>query len=173
MKLLADDDTEAAPGDSGRGAAPRADDHEGLPQPARRDRQRRVHAPTDFSAPATSAGSTTKGFLHITGRKKDVIIVAGEKVYPREIEELLVQQPDIAEAAVVSRPDESRGEAVVAFVVAKEGHTVTLDGVRTHLREHGMVNWKMPKDLHVVEEFPRSPTGKVLKRELAARLAAN
>ncbi|MDB5325502.1 MAG: putative fatty-acid--CoA ligase [Phycisphaerales bacterium] len=112
------------------------------------------------------------GFLHITGRKKDVIIVAGEKVYPREVEELLAQHPAIAEAAVVGRKDESRGEAVVAFVVPKEGQEVTLDSVRDFLREHHMVNWKIPKDLHVEKELPRSPTGKVLKRELTARLSA-
>ena len=113
------------------------------------------------------------GFLHITGRKKDVIIVAGEKVYPREVEELLIQHPAIAEAAVVGRKDESRGEAVVAFVVAKEGQTVAIESVRDFLREHGMVNWKIPKEVHVEKELPRSPTGKVLKRDLAARLAAN
>lgn len=112
------------------------------------------------------------GFLHITGRKKDVIIVAGEKVYPREIEELLAVHPAVAEAAVVGRKDESRGEAVVAFVVPKEGQTMTLESVREHLRSHHVVNWKIPKDLHVIAEMPRSPTGKVLKRELAARLAA-
>ena len=110
------------------------------------------------------------GFLHITGRKKDVIIVAGEKVYPREIEEHLVLHPAVAEAAVVARPDESRGEAVVAFLVAKEGQTVTADAVRAFLRDRHVVNWKLPKDVHVVESLPRSPTGKVLKRELAERV---
>jgi long-chain acyl-CoA synthetase len=112
-----------------------------------------------------------KGFLHITGRKKDVIIVSGEKVYPREVEEILATHPAIADVAVVGRKDESRGEAVVAFIVPKEGQAVTLDSVREYLRDHNMVNWKIPKDVFVETELPRSPTGKILKRELAARLA--
>lgn len=106
------------------------------------------------------------GFLFITGRKKDLIIVSGEKVYPREIEELLSRHPDIAEVAVIGRPDENRGEAVVAFVVPKEGHSITTEGIRTFLRNQGVVNWKQPKEVFQVPNLPRSPTGKVLKREL-------
>lgn len=110
------------------------------------------------------------GYLHITGRKKDLIIVSGEKVYPREVEELLITHEAIAEAAVVSRPDESRGEAVVAFVVAKPEQTVTVESVKKFCRDAGMIGWKIPKDVYVVEDLPRSPTGKVLKRELAAKV---
>ncbi len=111
------------------------------------------------------------GYVFITGRKKDLIIVSGEKVYPREIEELLSQDPTIADVAVVGRKDESRGEAVVAFVVPREGQAVSLDTVRDFCRDKGVVNWKIPKDVIVTKELPRSPTGKVLKRELAAQLA--
>jgi long-chain acyl-CoA synthetase len=110
-----------------------------------------------------------EGFLHITGRKKDVIIVSGEKVYPREIEELLATNPAVAEAAVVGRPDESRGEAVVAFIVAKPEQTLTSDTIKKFCRDCGMIGWKVPKDVHIVQDLPRSPTGKVLKRELAAK----
>ena len=113
-----------------------------------------------------------EGFLHITGRKKDVIIIAGEKVYPRELEEILSHHPDIAEAAIVGRKDETRGEATVAFVIAKEGQSVTAASVRDFLRDQNVVNWKIPKDVHVVTELPRSPTGKVLKRELVAQLSS-
>lgn len=112
------------------------------------------------------------GFLFITGRKKDVIIIAGEKVYPREIEELLAAHPDLADVAIVGRKDESRGEAVVAFVVPREGQTVTLESIRDFLRGRETVNWKIPKEVHVVSELPRSPTGKVLKRELVQKLTA-
>jgi len=112
------------------------------------------------------------GFVFITGRKKDLIIVSGEKVYPREIEELLSQDPTIADVAVIGRKDESRGEAVVAFIVPKEGQIVTLDTVRNFCRDKGVVNWKIPKDVIVAKELPRSPTGKVLKRELVAQLSA-
>ncbi|MBC7785826.1 MAG: AMP-binding protein [Burkholderiales bacterium] len=110
------------------------------------------------------------GYIFITGRKKDVIIISGEKVYPREIEELLGQHPDVAEAAVVGRRDESRGEAVVAFIVPKESQSVTEESIRAFCREQGMVNWKIPKDIFITNDLPRSPTGKVLKRELAAKL---
>jgi len=109
------------------------------------------------------------GFLHITGRAKDLIIVAGEKLYPREVEELLLAHPAIADAAVVGKKDESRGEAVAAFVVAREGRTVDANEVRAYLRDAGLPGWKLPRDVTVLDELPRSPTGKVLKRELAAR----
>jgi acyl-CoA synthetase (AMP-forming)/AMP-acid ligase II len=144
------------------------DDHAGLSQPAGRDR-RRHHARKVLSH-RRPRHVDDNGFLHITGRKKDLIIVSGEKVYPREVEEMLMGHEAIAEAAVVSRPDESRGEAVVAFVVAKPEQTVTPDAVKKFCRDAGMIGWKIPKDVYVVEDLPRSPTGKVLKRELAAKV---
>ena len=113
-----------------------------------------------------------EGFLFITGRKKDLIIVSGEKVYPREIEELLGTHASIADVAVVGRPCDVRGEAVVAFVVPREGHTFDVDAAREHLKSSGTVNWKLPKEVHSVTELPRTPTGKVLKRELVTRAIA-
>jgi len=112
------------------------------------------------------------GFLYITGRKKDLIICAGEKVTPREVEEVLMQHPAIAEAAVVGRKDDSRGEAVVAFVVTKPGQTARPDEVRIFCREHGLAHFKIPRDFVFVEDLPRSPTGKVLKRQLAEKARA-
>ncbi len=111
-------------------------------------------------------------FLHITGRKKDMIIVAGEKAFPREIEEILSRHPAVAEAAVVGKKDPQRGEVVVAFVIAKEGQTVQPDELRDLARNNGLAQWKVPREIFVVEEFPRNPTGKVLKRELAQRANA-
>jgi long-chain acyl-CoA synthetase len=111
------------------------------------------------------------GFLYITGRKKEMIIVAGEKAYPREIEDTLLLHPGVAEAAVMGRPDPGRGEVVVAFVVPREGQTVREDELREHCRKVGLAGWKVPRDIQVVADFPRSPTGKVLKRELAASLS--
>jgi len=111
-----------------------------------------------------------KGFLHITGRKKELIIVAGEKASPREIEEVLLQHPDIAEAAVLGKKDPSRGEVVIAFVIAREGHTLVPESVRSFCNDNGLVNWKCPREVIVVKELPRSPTGKVLKRLLAEHL---
>jgi long-chain acyl-CoA synthetase len=110
------------------------------------------------------------GFLYITGRKKDLIIVAGEKAVPREIEEALLRHPDVHDAAVMGRKDASRGEVVVAFVVPKEGHTPTPEGLREFCRGQALAPFKVPREIFVVEEFPRSPTGKVLKRALAEKL---
>ena len=110
------------------------------------------------------------GFLHITGRKKEMIIVAGEKAFPREIEDVLMRHPTVADAAVVGKKDPGRGEVVVAFVVPREGHTAKLDELRDFSRQQGLAQWKVPREIFVEKELPRSPTGKVLKRELVAKL---
>jgi len=112
------------------------------------------------------------GFLHITGRKKEMIIVAGEKAFPREIEDVLLQHPAVSEAAVVGKKDPQRGEVVVAFVIPKEGQTLQPEDLRDFARTHGLAQWKVPREVFVVEELPRNPTGKVLKRELTQRANA-
>jgi long-chain acyl-CoA synthetase len=110
------------------------------------------------------------GFLFITGRKKDLIIIAGEKLTPREVEEILVQHPTVAEAAVVGKKDPGRGEQAVAFVLPREGAEPAADVLRDFLREHGLAQWKIPKEFHFPKDLPRSPTGKVLKRVLAEQV---
>jgi len=106
------------------------------------------------------------GFLFITGRKKDLIIVAGEKVSPREIEEMLASHPSVAEAAVIGMTDSTRGQAVVAFVIASPSHTPNDEELRNFCRQQGLPNWKVPREIKIVPDLPRSPTGKVLKRLL-------
>ncbi len=106
------------------------------------------------------------GFLHITGRKKEMIIIAGEKAYPREIEEVLARHPGVAESAVVGRKDAARGEVIVAFVIPREGVEVKADALRDFCREQGLAQWKCPREVRLVDDLPRSPTGKVLKRVL-------
>jgi long-chain acyl-CoA synthetase len=110
-----------------------------------------------------------EGFLHITGRKKDLIISAGEKVTPREVEETICRHPAIAEAAVVGKKDASRGEVVAAFVVAKPDIAVQPDEIRAFCRDQGLPQFKVPREVYLVAELPRSPTGKVLKRVLAEK----
>ncbi len=112
----------------------------------------------------------TDGYLHITGRKKDLIIVAGEKVYPREVEDLIAKHPSVGEIAVLGKRDESRGEIVVAFIVPKEGVSVTAEEIRDYCRDAGLINWKTPREVIITPDLPRSPTGKVLKRVLAEQL---
>jgi long-chain acyl-CoA synthetase len=106
------------------------------------------------------------GFLHVTGRKKELIIVAGEKAHPREIEEVLLRHPGVAEAAVVGKKDATRGEVVVAFVIGKPEHNAESDELREFCREQGLPQWKIPREITFVPDLPRSPTGKVLKRRL-------
>jgi long-chain acyl-CoA synthetase len=107
------------------------------------------------------------GYITITGRKKDLIISAGENIYPREIEELLVQHPKIKECAVIGVKDEVRGEVPKAFVIARDGESLEEKDVRSFCREH-LANYKVPKYIDVVPDLPRSPTGKILKRALGA-----
>ena len=111
------------------------------------------------------------GYLYITGRKKELIIVAGEKVVPREVEDVLARHPAVADNAVVGRKDASRGEVVVAFVVAAPGASPRPEELRSFCREQGLPQFKIPRDVYFVPELPRSATGKVLKRTLAEKAA--
>jgi long-chain acyl-CoA synthetase len=112
------------------------------------------------------------GYLHVTGRKKELIIVAGEKAVPREIEDVLLRHPAVADAAVVGKKDPSRGEVVVAFVILKEGMPAKPDELRDFARAQGLMQWKVPREVTIVPDLPRSPTGKVLKRVLSERVNA-
>jgi long-chain acyl-CoA synthetase len=112
------------------------------------------------------------GYLYITGRKKEMIIVAGEKVSPREIEDILMRHLSIADAAVLGKKDPSRGEVVVAFVITKENQPITPDTLKDFCRQQGLAQWKIPREIFLVPDLPRSPTGKVLKRTLAEKLVS-
>jgi len=110
------------------------------------------------------------GYFYIVDRKKDVIIAGGYNIYPREIEEVLYEHPDVLEAAVVGVPDEYRGESVKAFIVLKEesrGKTKAEDIIE-FCRER-LAAYKVPRHVEFVEELPKSAVGKVLKRELRKR----
>jgi long-chain acyl-CoA synthetase len=111
------------------------------------------------------------GFVTITGRKKDLIISAGENIYPREIEEVLAQHPNVKEVAVIGVKDEVRGEVPKAFVISRENASVDERELRTFCREK-LANYKIPKYFEVVPDLPRTPTGKVLKRMLPTTAAA-
>lgn len=112
------------------------------------------------------------GFVIITGRKKDLIISAGENIYPREIEEIVAQHPKVKEVAVIGVKDEVRGEVPKAFVIARENTTLDDKELRTFCRER-LANYKIPKYFEIVPDLPRTPTGKVLKRMLPTTAAAN
>ncbi|HKP68328.1 MAG TPA: long-chain fatty acid--CoA ligase [Pyrinomonadaceae bacterium] len=109
------------------------------------------------------------GYFFIADRKSDMIIRGGENIYPREIDDLLYTHPAVAHAAVIGVPDELYGEEVAAFVVLKEGSATTEDELIAFCREH-LADFKCPKMIRFVDDIPKGPTGKLLKRELA-RLA--
>jgi acyl-CoA synthetase (AMP-forming)/AMP-acid ligase II len=110
------------------------------------------------------------GFLTIVDRKKDIIIRGGENISSKEVEDVLVEHPSVADAAVVAAPDARLGETVCAFVVLRPGATLDLDGVRGHFRAAGLAVQKTPERLEVVGELPRGHGGKVQKVELRRRL---
>lgn len=105
------------------------------------------------------------GYVFIVDRKKDLIIVGGLNVYPREIEEVLYTNSKIAEAAVVGVSDDLRGETVKAFIALKEGETATEREVIKYCQER-LANYKLPKMVEFMEALPKTSTGKILKRAL-------
>lgn len=112
------------------------------------------------------------GFLYITGRKKDMIIMAGEKVFPREIEDALKQHPAVVVAAVIGIKDEARGEMPIAFVQLKPeadlgGPRPSPADLRGFVRER-IAPYKAPREIYILQELPRNATGKVQKRDLPA-----
>ncbi len=107
------------------------------------------------------------GYLFIVDRKKDLIIRGGFNVYPREIEDVLYEHPAIAEAAVIGRPDEKLGQEVVAVVALAQGAHATSDELIAYCKER-LAAYKYPRDISIVAELPKGPTGKILKKELRA-----
>ncbi|MEO8648402.1 MAG: long-chain-fatty-acid--CoA ligase [Acidobacteriota bacterium] len=106
------------------------------------------------------------GFFYIADRKSDMIIRGGENIYPREIDDLLFSHPSVASAAAIGVPDELYGEEVAAFVVMKNGIQVTESEIIEYCRSH-LADFKCPKKVLFIDEIPKGPTGKLLKRELA------
>ena len=106
------------------------------------------------------------GFFYIVDRKSDMIIRGGENIYPREIDEVLYQHPAVAAAATIGVPDSLYGEDVAAVIVLKDGERVTEDEIIEFCRSH-LADYKCPKTVRIVDEIPKGPTGKLLKRELA------
>ena len=105
------------------------------------------------------------GFYFIVDRSKDMIIRGGYNVYPREVEEVLYEHPEIAEVAVVGVPDEHYGEEVAAFVVRTEGSNLDADAVKAFAKER-VAAYKYPRHVTFIETLPKGATGKILKREL-------
>lgn len=113
-----------------------------------------------------------EGYVTVVGRKKEVIIRGGLNIAPREIEELLLEMPGVRDVAVVGVPDERLGELVCACIVPEEGTEPALDDIVAFLRARDVALYKLPQQMRVIADLPRTPTGKVRKTELASALAA-
>jgi fatty-acyl-CoA synthase len=103
-----------------------------------------------------------EGYVNIVGRIKDMIIRGGENVYPREIEEFLYTHPDIVDVQVIGVPDKKYGEEIMAWVRVREGVSLTTDDVADFCRGK-IAHFKVPRYVHVTDEFPMTVTGKVQK----------
>jgi long-chain acyl-CoA synthetase len=105
------------------------------------------------------------GYLYIVDRIKDMIITGGENVYPREVEEVLYLRPEVQECAVIGLPDKNWGERVTAVIIPKPGQTINPAELKDFSKAR-LSPYKVPKEFLTVSEMPKSPTGKILKRDL-------
>jgi acyl-CoA synthetase (AMP-forming)/AMP-acid ligase II len=130
-------------------------------------------ATKDFHEDYMSSGDVgyldEAGRLFVVGRDDEMIVSGGENVYPIEVEKTLAAHPEVAEAAVLGVDDEQYGQRLAAFVVLDAGAVATPETLKAHVREN-LANYKVPREIAVVEELPRGSTGKILRRELQALL---
>jgi long-chain acyl-CoA synthetase len=106
-----------------------------------------------------------KGWFYLVDRSKDMIVASGFKVWPREVEEVLYEHPAIREAAVVGVPDQYRGETIKAVVSLKQGHSATADEIKAFAREH-LAAYKYPRFVEIMDELPKTTSGKIMRRLL-------
>lgn len=106
-----------------------------------------------------------EGYFYIVDRKKDMIIAGGYNIYPRDIDEVLFEHPKILEACAIGVPDSYRGETVKAYVVMKEGETMTEEEVIDYCKEK-LAKYKVPKLIEFIDDLPKSNVGKILRKEL-------
>jgi long-chain acyl-CoA synthetase len=109
------------------------------------------------------------GYVYIVDRVKDMIIRGGVNIYPAEIEEVLNTMPAIMDAAVVGKQDKELGEAVAAFIVLFEGEQSSAEEIQNHCKDK-LAPYKIPTMILLVDDIPRTPTGKILKRKLREKL---
>jgi fatty-acyl-CoA synthase len=183
------EDLHAAPGTAGRapfGTFVRLFDHDGVPVVGA-NRTGRIFVGNGFQFEGYTGGGNKDmidglmstgdvghfddaGRLFIDGRDDDMIVSGGENVFPGEVEELLITHEAIQEASVIGAQDPEWGWRLVAFVVLNPGHEMSEDDVREFVKAN-LARYKVPREVHFLDELPRNPTGKVLKRDLRARLA--
>jgi acyl-CoA synthetase (AMP-forming)/AMP-acid ligase II len=127
----------------------------------------------DFHAGFMSSGDVgyldEAGRLFVVGRDDEMIVSGGENVYPIEVEKALAAHPEVAEAAVIGVADEQYGQRLAAFVVLEPGSSATTDTLKEHVREN-LANYKVPREVSVLDELPRGSTGKILRTELQSKV---
>lgn len=106
-----------------------------------------------------------RGLLYVSGRDDEMIVSGGENVFPAEVEDLISGHPDVVEAAAIGVDDKEFGARLRAFVVKKPGADLDEDTIKQYVRDH-LARYKVPREVIFLDELPRNPTGKVLKREL-------
>jgi len=107
----------------------------------------------------------SKGFVYIVDRLKDMVITGGENVYPREIEEAIYLRTEIEDCAVVGVPDDQWGEKAIAYLVPRKGQTMDISALKDFLKTR-LSAFKLPKEYFIVKELPKSPQGKILRKEV-------
>ena len=112
-----------------------------------------------------------EGYFYLVDRKHDMIVTGALNVYPSEVERALAEHPGVADSAVVGLSDERWGEAVTAFVVRRPESELTDETLRDFCRDR-LAGYKRPKAIHFLDEIPRNPAGKPLRRVLKERYAA-
>lgn len=117
----------------------------------------------EWSTPGDIAYFDDEGYYYLADRKHDMIISGGENIYPAEIEEVISKLPQVSEVAVIGVPHEQWGEEVKAVVILKEGETMSEEEFMDYCKEH-LAGYKRPRSVDFVDDFPRTATGKVLKR---------
>lgn len=180
------EDLQEAPGSAGKpplGTTVRILDDQGCPLPTGRTGRIFVGSGMEFGG-YTGGGSKEmvdglmstgdlgrfdeNGRLWVDGRDDEMIVSGGENVFPREIEEVLQAHEAVMDAAAIGTEDETFGQRLRVFVVIRDGHRLTEEEVRDHVKAN-LARYKVPRDVVFVDELPRNPSGKVLKRELAQR----
>jgi fatty-acyl-CoA synthase len=159
VKILDDDGSEVDKGTSGRIFVGNSGQFEGYTGGETKEQIRGLMSSGDVGH------FDEKGRLFIDGRDDDMIVSGGENVFPAEIEELLAGHEAIEEAAALGVDDEKFGQRLKAFVVLRGGKELSEDDVKGYIKEN-LANYKVPREVVFMDELPRNPTGKVLKREL-------
>jgi fatty-acyl-CoA synthase len=162
VKILGEDGTELPTGQTGRIFVGNNAQFEGYSGGGHKERINGLMSSGDVGH------FDERGLLFIDGRDDEMIVSGGENVFPAEVEHLLAGHEAIVEAAAIGVDDERFGQRLKAFVVVRDGMSLTTDEVRDYVREN-LATYKVPREVVFLDQLPRNPTGKVLKRELAAR----